>query len=74
VGLANLANIFSPQVFVIGGGVGLAGGLITPAAEREYAARVLPANAGIPIVPAELGSDAGAVGAALLAWEELGGG
>ncbi len=72
VGLANLANIFSPDLFVIGGGVGLAKGLITPAAEREYGRRVLPSNAGVPIVAARVGEAAGAVGAALLAWEELG--
>lgn len=73
VGMASLANIFSPEMFVIGGGVGLGEGFMADAARREFGARVLPSNAGAAIVAAELGSAAGAVGAALLVWEELGG-
>ena len=68
MGLANLANIFDPAVFVISGGLVAAGpALFEPT--REAFARLLPGSAHRPkieILPALLGQRAGAVGAALL--------
>jgi glucokinase len=69
VGLANLANIFNPDAFVIGGGVGAAGDLMLGPAIQEYRTRALPPNAEAQVVPAALGSRAGAIGAGLLAWD-----
>jgi glucokinase len=69
--IANLTIFLTPQRIVIGGGVAEAGellfGPLRDAVERR-AGRVAPLHA-IDIVPASLGSDAGAVGAALAGLE-----
>lgn len=68
-GSASLAAALDPELFVIGGGVIAAGDLLlTPA--REAYEENLPARGHRPIVPivaAEMGNDAGIVGAADLA-------
>ncbi len=75
VGLANLANIFSPDVFVIGGGFGAAAReLIVDPAIAEYRARALGPNADAAVLPARLGADAGVVGAGIVAWQMVDGG
>jgi glucokinase len=71
VALTSFANIFEPEVFVIGGGVIAAGDLLLDPARRELAARALPPMKQIPILAAELGSDAGMIGAAAMARIEL---
>jgi glucokinase len=71
VALASFANIFEPEVFVIGGGVIAAGDLLLDPARRELAARALPPMKEIPVAAAELGSDAGMIGAAAMARIEL---
>jgi len=69
VGLANLAAAFDPGLFVIGGGVSEAGELLlTPA--REGFRRQLTGRGFRPearVVRAQLGNDAGLIGAADLA-------
>jgi glucokinase len=74
-GIAGLINVLDPQVVVVGGGAVEAGdALLEPARERCAAAIEGPAyRPKVPIVPAVLGNDAGAIGAAALALEELGG-
>ena len=69
--LTSFANIFEPEVFVIGGGVIAAGDLLLDPARRELEARALPPMKKIPVVAAELGSDAGMIGAAAMARIEL---
>jgi len=68
LGLANLANIFDPQAFVLGGGLIKAGEpLLSPV--RTAFAGLLASSAHRPpiaIVPATLGEHAGAIGAACL--------
>jgi glucokinase len=71
VALASFANIFEPEVFVIGGGVIAAGDLLLDPARRELAARALPPMNRTPVVTAELGEDAGMIGAAAMARIEL---
>ncbi len=71
VALTSFANIFEPEVFVIGGGVIAAGDLLLEPARRELAERALPPMKRIPVVAAELGSDAGMIGAAAMARIEL---
>ncbi|MEP6477424.1 MAG: ROK family protein [Actinomycetota bacterium] len=64
-GVASLAHLFSPEVVVIGGGLGLTGDLLYEplrAALLAYGPRELPEP--IRIVRAELGDDAGLSGAA----------
>ncbi len=72
-GLANLAAAFDPEVIVVGGGVSEAGELLLGPA-REALGRTLTGRGfrpEPPIVRAELGPDAGFVGAADLARSAL---
>jgi glucokinase len=71
VALASLANIFDPDVFVIGGGVAAAGELLIAPAREELRARALPPMNKAPVKLAELGPDAGMIGAAAMALIEL---
>jgi glucokinase len=71
VALASLANIFDPDVFVIGGGVSAAGELLIGPAREELRARALPPQNERPVKLAELGPDAGMIGAAAMALIEL---
>jgi glucokinase len=67
VALSGLANTFEPEAIVIGGGVIGAGELLLEPARRELRARALrPANQ-TPVLRAELGPDAGMIGAAAMA-------
>jgi glucokinase len=70
--LSGQANIFDPDVMLLGGGVMAAGDLILGPAREEFAARALPPQDRVPIRAAALGADAGMVGAAVLALEEIG--
>jgi glucokinase len=73
VGLANFANIFNPQMIVVGGGLGNLGELIlSPARELMRQMAIAPNGETAQVKPAQLGPEAGVVGAALVAWEELG--
>jgi glucokinase len=69
VGLASLLNLFDPEVIVIGGGLGSdAGELLLGPAERVARSRALePAASHARFAAAELGEDAGMLGAAMLA-------
>jgi glucokinase len=69
VALASLANIFDPDVIVIGGGVIPAGDLLLEPARGELAARALAPMNRTPVAAAALGPDAGMIGAATMAIE-----
>ncbi len=71
VALASFANIFEPEVIVVGGGVMAAGDLLLDPARRELQARALNPMNRTPVVSAELGPDAGMIGAAAMARIEL---
>jgi glucokinase len=71
VALTSLANIFDPDVFVIGGGVSVVGELLIGPAREELQARALPPMNNTPVKLAELGPDAGLIGAAAMALIEL---
>jgi glucokinase len=68
-GIAGLVNVFDPEVVVIGGGVGEAGDVLLDPLRRAFLESVEGAEVrpDVPIVPAQLGNDAGAIGAGLLA-------
>jgi glucokinase len=72
VGIANVVNIFDPELVVIGGGVSLAGELLLAPA-KESAARFIVPGVGTAtrIELARYGPQAGVRGAALLAGQEL---
>jgi glucokinase len=64
-GIANLLNVFNPEVVVICGGVTLAGDRLFIPLRRETARRAFkPAVAACRIVPGELVGTAGVYGAA----------
>ena len=71
VALASFANIFEPEVIVVGGGVMAAGDLLLDPARHELEARALRPMNQTPVVAAELGEDAGMIGAAAMARIEL---
>lgn len=69
VAVASFTNIFDPDVVVIGGGVSAAGELLLGPARDEYQRRALPPTRRAPLVAAQMGNDAGMVGAGILAAE-----
>jgi glucokinase len=73
--IGSLWNVFSPDVVVVGGGFGAAAWPFMQAAAFSAARReaLRPADRELEIVPAELGDDAGLVGAGLVGFEALDG-
>jgi len=69
LGIANLAAVFDPGTVVVGGGVSLAGPLLLDPARAAYRAQLTGRGyrTEARIVAAELGNDAGLIGAADLA-------
>jgi len=72
VGIANLIQLYNPEVVVVGGGIAQAGDVLLGPARRAVAARarMVPASTA-RIVTAELGDDAGIVGASVLVMREM---
>ena len=71
-GLVTLVNVFVPEVIAVGGGFGRAGELLLGPAREVVAAEALdPGRDIVRIVAAELGPEAGLVGAGLVALESL---
>lgn len=72
VGLASLVYVLTPEAIVLGGGISASADLFLPATEDELCQRVMPAaREGLQVRVAELGNQAGMVGAARLAWQDL---
>lgn len=68
VSVAFLVNVLDPEMIILGGGLGTAGGLYRDAFERSCRQHIFAANSRwLPIVSATLGTDAGVVGAAVVA-------
>ncbi|MGP0128313.1 MAG: ROK family protein [cyanobacterium endosymbiont of Rhopalodia musculus] len=71
-GLANLIYILTPEAIVIGGGVSASTPYFFPATLLEIKRRVLPSyREGLQLISAELGNQAGMIGAAKLAWKKV---
>jgi glucokinase len=71
-GLVTLANVFNPEVIVIGGGVMALGELLLGPAREELGARALRPMNETPVVAAHFGANAGMIGAAAMALTEVG--
>jgi glucokinase len=71
-GLAGLVNILDPEIVVVAGGVAEEGELLLGPARQAFVAAVeAPEHRPeVPLVPAALGAEAGAIGAAALALDE----
>jgi glucokinase len=73
--IGSLANLFDPELVLVGGGFGEGAGelLIGPAQEAARREALAPADRELRIVLAELGGEAGLVGAGLVAFQALDG-
>ncbi len=71
--MGSLVNIFDPELIVVGGGFGIAAGelLLAPAREILRREALPPGRTDVRIVRAELGTAAGLIGAAFVAFEAL---
>jgi glucokinase len=68
MGMVNLVNIFNPEMIIVGGGLSKMGELLLEPAREMVRQRAFPLCAGaVRIVTAELGDDAGLLGAAIYA-------
>lgn len=68
-GLASLIYVLTPEAIVIGGGISASAKFFLPSVQAEIERRVMPSSrAGLQLVSAQLGNQAGMVGAAKLAW------
>lgn len=68
IGIANLINVFRPEVFILGGGVSAQKEYLTDALQAKVSRMCFGGNLGEipPIVTSRLGNDAGIIGAAYL--------
>lgn len=72
IGLASLIYVLTPEAIVIGGGISASAEFFLPTAIAEIERRVLPSSrANLKLLVAELGNQAGMVGAAKLAWQKV---
>ena len=72
IGLANLINIFNPEVIVIGGGLSNIGDMLLKPAFKEAGRRAFKqAYQSVRFARAELGRNSGALGAATFALEKI---
>ncbi len=72
IGIANLINIFNPQMIVLGGGVKDAWQLFIDSTREEVMRRAFKVSAErTRIVPSILGDDAGMIGAAAFAMQKI---
>jgi glucokinase len=71
-GLASLIYVLTPEAIVIGGGICASAEFFFPSTLAEIERRVLlSSRAGLQLLCAELGNQAGMVGAAKLAWTKV---
>ena len=71
-GLVGVVNVFNPELVVLGGGALAAGDLLLVPAREVVAERAMPPMRDlVRIVPAHFGAEAGMLGAALLAFDQL---
>ncbi|MER9211188.1 ROK family protein [Mesorhizobium sp. M0663] len=70
IGFTNLLHLYSPDLIVMGGGLANGFDLLAPSIRAVVEQRAMPAYRDVPIVPAQLGNQAGLIGAAsLILWE-----
>jgi glucokinase len=74
-GIGSLVNLFDPELVVVGGGFGeaIADLVLQPAQEAARRQALAPADRTLRVVSAQLGVEAGLVGAALIGFQALDG-
>jgi len=71
VGMVNLVNIFNPEMIIVGGGVAQIGDLLLDPVRQVVKERAFQLSAqAVRIVPAQLGDNAGVLGAAVFALQQ----
>lgn len=71
-GLASSIYVLTPELVILGGGVSASAEFFLPATIAEIDRRVMPTSrSGLQVLVAELGNQAGIVGAAKLAWQKI---
>ena len=75
IAIGSLTNIFDPDVVIVGGGFGAAASdlILEPALRAARQEAIQPADETLRIVQAELGDEAGLIGAGLVGFEALDG-
>ena len=69
-GLASLIYVLTPEAVIIGGGISASAAFFFPATLEEMKQRVLPSSRqNLQLLTAQLGNQAGMIGAGKLAWE-----
>ncbi len=68
--LVGIVNVLNPKLIVVGGGIGEACPFIVERAAQAIAEEALAGRRDVQVIPAELGNDAGLLGAAALAFDE----
>lgn len=68
--LVGIVNLLNPKLIVIGGGIGESCGFMVERAARAIDEEALAGRRDVRVVQAELGNDAGILGAAALAFDE----
>jgi len=71
IGIANALNLVNPELVVIGGGVSEAGDVLLAPLREAIRMHALPGAANAEVVSAELGYDAGVLGAVALAAQHI---
>ena len=72
IGIANLINIFNPEMIVLGGALNRASPIILPVVERAVESNTLSPNwENVEIVPSAHGTDASVMGAVALVLDEI---
>ncbi|NCO66195.1 MAG: hypothetical protein AUK32_06505 [Candidatus Aquicultor secundus] len=72
IGINNVINIFNPELVILGGGMAEAGDLVLAPARKVIAERTLHPNQDVAeVVLADLGNQAGLLGAAALVFNQL---
>lgn len=70
-GLASLIYVLTPEAVILGGGISASAEFFLPAVQQEIERRVLiSSRSNLRLLIAELGNQAGMVGAAKLAWQK----
>lgn len=71
-GMVNLVNILNPEIIIVGGGMSKMGGLLFDPLRQIVRERAFKLSAqAVRIVPAQLGDDAGVIGAAVFAFQQV---
>jgi glucokinase len=71
-GISSIVNVVDPEVVILGGGIASAGdALFEPLRAALDEVEWRPLGTGVKVVPATLGAQAGALGAARAAWDRV---